>query len=185
MCDANENCFNECAFRPGEAWISCWAVRLLVLKAKKTRFSLFSLQIMPVTYTVCLQSNHQAMFLAFQRCILLTLNVKASCYFERFLFSFSFHAARYDSAAVLIWLKRVVQWPNPNKTNSPIPETSSISWQRGNWFCNFRFEMRVGEINVIKKIVAVAGWHNREREFNRFSLVAQASISVQEFLGWF
>lgn len=45
--------------------------------------------------------------------------------------------------------------------------------------------MGVGEINVIKKIVAVAGWHNREREFNHFSLVAQANISVQVFLGWF
>ncbi len=45
--------------------------------------------------------------------------------------------------------------------------------------------LQVGEINVIKKIVSVAGWHNREREFNHFSLVAQANISVQVFLGWF
>ncbi len=45
--------------------------------------------------------------------------------------------------------------------------------------------LQVGEINVIKKIVSVAGWLNREREFNHFSLVAQANISVQVFLGWF
>lgn len=172
MRDANECCFNECAFRPGEAWRSCWAVRLLVLKAKKTRFSLFLSK-------SCL-SHIQYVYRAitrrhFSHCSFSAMHpVDTKCKSVMLFWAIFFQCSRclvWFCAAVLIWLKRFVQWPNPNKTNSPIPETSSLSWQRGNLFCNFRFEMRTGEINVIKKIVAVAGWHNRVRELNPFSPV--------------
>lgn len=44
-----------------------------------------------------------------------------------------------------------VWWPSRNKTNSPILTTSSCVQQQSNSYCNFQYEMQVGEIDAIKR----------------------------------